>query len=229
MCPVFPEGGQDVTQRVWPEDKQKASEFERQKSRSSTLRERNMNRGSALTPGDGSIYVRDDDLVIPVPEVDGSLTAAGSLILSGHAEHHVIGAVLQLKGQLWGRESERRENALKNNSQGEKYWVPNLWLNLCPHQLLWGQAECFLVRDASWWESRFRLEDQRALLGCKVVFVTGRWLIFMSGIRHVNEMYLININESIKMLKKEHFLPDFHESILFIRTTSSIFGYRILE
>lgn len=61
-----------------------------------------MNRSSALTPGDGSIYVRDDDLVIPVPEVDGSLTAAGSLILSGHAEHHVVGAVLQLEGQLGG-------------------------------------------------------------------------------------------------------------------------------
>lgn len=52
------------------------------------------------TPGNGSIYVRDDYLVVPVPEVDGSLTATGSLVLSGHTKHNIIRTILQLKGQL---------------------------------------------------------------------------------------------------------------------------------
>ena len=51
-------------------------------------------------PGDGAIYVRDNDLVVPVPEVDGALTAAGSLVLSGHAEHSIVGTILQLQRQL---------------------------------------------------------------------------------------------------------------------------------
>lgn len=52
------------------------------------------------TPGDGSIYVWDDDLVVPVPEVDGALTATGSLVLGGHAEDDIIGTILQLEGHL---------------------------------------------------------------------------------------------------------------------------------
>lgn len=43
-------------------------------------------------PGDGAIDVRDDDLVIPVPQVDGSLAATRALVLSGDAEHHVVRA-----------------------------------------------------------------------------------------------------------------------------------------
>lgn len=52
------------------------------------------------TPGDGSINVWDDDFVIPVPEVDGALTATGSLVLGGHAKDDIIGTVLQLERHL---------------------------------------------------------------------------------------------------------------------------------
>lgn len=54
----------------------------------------------SFTPGDGSIYVRDDDLVVPVPEVDGALTPTGALVLGGHAEDDVVGTVLQLERHL---------------------------------------------------------------------------------------------------------------------------------
>jgi len=39
---------------------------------------------------DGSIDVRDDDLVVPVPQVDGALAAARSLVLSGYAEGDIV-------------------------------------------------------------------------------------------------------------------------------------------
>lgn len=48
-------------------------------------------------PGDGPIYVRDDYLVIPAPKVDCAMAATGSLILSGHTEHHIVGSFLQLQ------------------------------------------------------------------------------------------------------------------------------------
>lgn len=54
----------------------------------------------ARLPGDGSVYVRDDYLVVPAPEIDGAVAAAGSLILGGDAEHHVIRALLQLQTRL---------------------------------------------------------------------------------------------------------------------------------
>lgn len=60
------------------------------------------------TPGDGSIYVGDDDLVVPVPEVDGALAATGSLVLGGHTEDDVIGTILQLERHLCGTERHRR-------------------------------------------------------------------------------------------------------------------------
>lgn len=43
-------------------------------------------------PGDGAVDVRDDDFVVPVPQVDGSLAATRALVLSGDAEHHVVWA-----------------------------------------------------------------------------------------------------------------------------------------
>ena len=49
---------------------------------------------------DGSINVRDDDPVVPVPQIDGSLTAAGTLVLSGHAEDHLIGPLPQVQTLL---------------------------------------------------------------------------------------------------------------------------------
>lgn len=50
--------------------------------------------------GDGAIYVGDDDLVIPVPQVDGALAATRSLILSGYAECDVIWSISQLQASL---------------------------------------------------------------------------------------------------------------------------------
>ena len=50
--------------------------------------------------GDGSVDVGDDDAVVPVPQVDGSLTATGALVLGGHAEHHLVGPVAQLQTLL---------------------------------------------------------------------------------------------------------------------------------
>ena len=52
------------------------------------------------TPGDGSIYVRDDYLVVPIPEVNGALASTRSLVLSGYTKHGVIRTVLQLQRQL---------------------------------------------------------------------------------------------------------------------------------
>lgn len=51
-------------------------------------------------PGDGSIYIRDDYLVIPAPKIDCAMAATGALILSGHAEHYIIGTLLQLQASL---------------------------------------------------------------------------------------------------------------------------------
>lgn len=50
--------------------------------------------------GDGSIDVRDDDLVIPAPQVDGALAATRSLVLSGYAERDVIWSVSQFQAGL---------------------------------------------------------------------------------------------------------------------------------
>jgi len=90
--PVFPQGGQDMTQCVRPKDKHTEITYI-YVCICLCLHVRH-------PPGDGSIYVRDDDLVIPVPEVDGALTATGSLVLSGHAKHSIVRAILQLEGQL---------------------------------------------------------------------------------------------------------------------------------
>jgi hypothetical protein len=57
------------------------------------------NQGSILKsdlPGDGSINIRNDDFIIPVPQVDGAFTATGALVLCGHTENHVVGSILQL-------------------------------------------------------------------------------------------------------------------------------------
>ena len=57
--------------------------------------------GSQLhPPGDGSVNVGDDHLIVPVPQVDGALAATRALILRGDAEYHVVGAVLQLEAFL---------------------------------------------------------------------------------------------------------------------------------
>lgn len=50
--------------------------------------------------GDGAIDVRDDDFVVPVPQVDGALAAARALVLGGDAKRHVIGTLLQFQTRL---------------------------------------------------------------------------------------------------------------------------------
>ena len=57
-------------------------------------------RARAHTPGDGAVDVRDDDPVVPAPQVDGALASAGALVLGGHTEHHIVRTVLQLEGHL---------------------------------------------------------------------------------------------------------------------------------
>lgn len=49
---------------------------------------------------DGAIDVGDYDLIIPVPQVDGSLAATCSLILGGYAEGDVIKPLSQLQAGL---------------------------------------------------------------------------------------------------------------------------------
>lgn len=60
-----------------------------------------------------------------------------------------------------------------------------------PHQLLWGQPECFLVRHASWSDQRIWLGGRRTLFGCPQFFITRGWLLFMPDIQ-VNSVFMIN-------------------------------------
>lgn len=50
--------------------------------------------------GDGAINVRDDDFVIPVPQINGALTAACALVLGGDAKCHIIRSLLQFQTGL---------------------------------------------------------------------------------------------------------------------------------
>lgn len=45
---------------------------------------------SILVLGDGTIDVRDYNLIVPVPQVDGALTATRALVLGGYAEGDTI-------------------------------------------------------------------------------------------------------------------------------------------
>lgn len=56
--------------------------------------------------GDGSINIRDDDLVVPVPQIDGALAAARALVLCGDAERHIIGPFLQFEASLVTQEEQ---------------------------------------------------------------------------------------------------------------------------
>lgn len=44
-----------------------------------------------------SVNIRNADLVIPVPQVNGTGTAAGALILGGDTEHNIIWAVVEIQ------------------------------------------------------------------------------------------------------------------------------------
>ena len=50
--------------------------------------------------GDGAINVRDNDFVVPVPQVDGALAAACALVLGGDAKGHIIRSLLQFQTGL---------------------------------------------------------------------------------------------------------------------------------
>lgn len=53
-------------------------------------------RGEHVLLGDGAINVRYNHPIVPVPQVDSSLTATGTLVLCGHTEHHFIGTFTQI-------------------------------------------------------------------------------------------------------------------------------------
>lgn len=50
--------------------------------------------------GDGAVDVRDNDFVIPVPQVDGALAATRPLVLGGDAKSDVIRPLPQLQTDL---------------------------------------------------------------------------------------------------------------------------------
>lgn len=50
--------------------------------------------------GDGSINIWDYDFIIPVPQINGGFSAAGALVLSGHAEHDAVGPFPQIQPLL---------------------------------------------------------------------------------------------------------------------------------
>lgn len=66
--------------------------------------------------GDGAVDVGYDDSVVPVPQVDGSFTATGALVLCGDAERHVIRPLLQLQVGL----KTRKQNICEGRVQGEQ-------------------------------------------------------------------------------------------------------------
>lgn len=51
---------------------------------------------------DGPVDVRNDDLVVPVPQVDGALAATRPLVLSGYAKGDIIGSISELQAGLPG-------------------------------------------------------------------------------------------------------------------------------
>lgn len=56
--------------------------------------------GLLFLPGNGSIYVRDDYLVIPAPQIDCAMASTGALVLCRHTKHHIIWTLLQLQAGL---------------------------------------------------------------------------------------------------------------------------------
>lgn len=66
-------------------------------------------------PCDGSIYVGDNNLVVPAPEIDGAIAAARALVLRGHAEHYFIRTFLQLQGSLQTHTHTQTEGPLKGS------------------------------------------------------------------------------------------------------------------
>lgn len=68
---------------------------------------------------DGAINVRDNDFVIPVPQVDCALAAACALVLSGNAKCHIIWPLLQLQTGLGTQE----KLYIKKASRGTIHYI----------------------------------------------------------------------------------------------------------
>lgn len=51
-------------------------------------------------PGDGAVNVRNDNLIIPSPQVNGALTPTSALVLCGDTEDDIIGSFLQVQTPL---------------------------------------------------------------------------------------------------------------------------------
>lgn len=64
--------------------------------------------------------------------------------------------------------------------------------NPTPHQLLWRESECFLVRNASWSEHKIWLDGRRTLFVCPEVLITRRRLFFMSVIQVNNVLMFMD-------------------------------------
>lgn len=61
------------------------------------------------------INIRNDDLVIPVPQVNGPCTATGALILGCNTKHNIIWAIMELQFCLF-KKHKNKENQLKTYS-----------------------------------------------------------------------------------------------------------------
>lgn len=54
-------------------------------------------------PRDCPVDIRNDNFIVPVPQIDGAFAATRALVLRGDTENHVIGAILQLQAFLKNR------------------------------------------------------------------------------------------------------------------------------
>lgn len=75
--------------------------------------------------GNGAVNVRDNDFVVPVPQVDGAFAAARALVLCGDAKCHIIRPLLQFQT---GLVTERKQNseAIWRQSQFYSLTLPHM-------------------------------------------------------------------------------------------------------
>lgn len=123
VCPVFPQLGQNVAQSIRPITREEShlgyphgshapwawlnvahleegiahcSHTPRTMGGRSPGTSPRLLTASWVSLGDGAVYVRDDHLVIPVPQVDGGFATAGALVLGSHAEDHIVSSFIQV-------------------------------------------------------------------------------------------------------------------------------------
>lgn len=69
--------------------------------------------------GDGAVDVGDDNLVVPVPQIDGALAAARALVLGCDAKRHIVRSFLQFQaGLVTQGEQWRHREAQESSSTG---------------------------------------------------------------------------------------------------------------